>query len=124
MAYSKDYRKRVLEFCYEEGHTLEETSRVFHVGITTIGEWRRLREETGELECRPLNREARIFSEEKLSAYIAENPDATLQDIADQFGGSTTGAFYALERNKITFKKKNHTTKNGTMKSERYMTKP
>jgi len=124
MAYSKDYRKRVLEFCYEEGHTLEETSGVFHVGITTIGEWRRLREETGELECRPLNRAARIFNEEKLSAYIAENPDATLQDIADQFGGSTTGAFYALERNKITFKKKNHTTKRGTTKNERYTTKP
>ena len=124
MAYSKDYRKRVIEFCYDEGHTLEETSRVFHVGITTIGEWRRLREETGELECRPLDREARIFKGEKLSAYIAENPNATLQEIADQFGGSTTGAFYALERNKITFKKKSRTTKSGTTKSERYTTKP
>ena len=124
MAYSKDYRKRVLEFCYDEGHTLEETRRVFDVSITAIGEWRRLREETGELECRPLNREARIYKGEKLSAYIAENPDATLQDIADQFGGSTTGAFYALERNKITLKKKNHTTKSGTTKSERYTTKP
>jgi transposase len=103
MAYSADYRKRVIEFCYSEGHTLEETSRVFHVGITTIGEWRRLRDETGDVKCRPIAREARIYNGEKLSAYIAENPDATLQEIADQFGGSTTGAFYALGRNKITF---------------------
>jgi len=124
MAYSTDYRKRVIEFCYGEGHTLEETSHVFHVGITTIGEWRRLREETGDLECRPIDRKARKFNEEKLCAYIAENPDATLQDIADQFGGSTTGAFYALERNKITFKKKSHTTKSETTKSVRHTTKP
>jgi len=124
MAYSTDYRKRVIEFCYGEGHTLEETSRIFGVGITTIGEWRRLREETGDLECRPLDRDARIFNGKKLCAYIAGNPDATLQDIADHFGGSTTGAFYALERNKITFKKKNHTTKSETRKSERYTTKP
>jgi transposase len=119
MAYSTDYRTRVLEFCYGEGHTLEETSRVFNVGITTIGEWRRLQKETGSLECRPLNREAQIFKDEELCAYIAKNPDATLQEIADNFGGSVTGAFYALERNKITIKKKNLITKSETMKNAR-----
>jgi len=33
--YSKDFRKRKIEY-REEGHTLEETSRTFKVSIKTI----------------------------------------------------------------------------------------
>ena len=61
--------------------------------------------ETGSLEKRPLNRNARVYDSEKLDAYINENPNALLKDIAEHFGGSITGAFYALEREKLTYKK-------------------
>ena len=37
---------------------------------------------------------------------IEENPAALLKDVAGHFGGSITGAFYALEREKITLKKR------------------
>jgi hypothetical protein len=46
-----------------------------------------------------------------LKTYIEENPNALLKDVAEKFNGSITGAFYALEREKITFKKKSRTTK-------------
>jgi len=106
MAYSIDYRRRVIEYL-KEGHSKEETSMIFKVGTTTIKNWLSLLSETGSLEKRELNRKPRIFESEKLQAYNEENPDALLKDIAAKFNGSITGAFYALEREKITLKKNN-----------------
>ena len=63
--------------------------------------------ETGSLEKRALNRSASIYDSEKLNSYIEETPDAIPKDIAEHFGGSITGAFYALEREKLTYKKTN-----------------
>jgi transposase len=111
MAYSKDLRERVIAYL-KEGHTQEETRIIFKVGTTTIKNWLSLHSETGSLEKRPLERSARIYESEKLNAYIEENPNALLKDVAEKFNGSITGAFYALEREKITFKKKSRTTKN------------
>jgi transposase len=105
MAYSVDLRERVIAHL-SKGYTYEETSDTFSVGKSTITRWVSLLSETGCLEKRPLNRSARIFESEKLITYIEENSNALLKDVADYFGGSITGAFYALEREKITLKKR------------------
>jgi len=104
MGYSKDLRERVLAY-KRAGHTIEETSRVFKVGTTTVKAWNKLLSETGSLEKKELRRSARKYESEKLRTYIAENPEATLKEIAREFGGSKSGAFDALEREKITLKK-------------------
>ena len=122
MAYSVDLRRRVIDYL-REGHTQEETSLIFKVGTTTIKNWLTLLSETGSLEKRPLNREASIFESEKLNSYIEENPNALLKDIAEHFGGSITGAFYALEREKITYKKKRFSIKNATKANAKYFWK-
>ena len=105
MAYSIDLRSRVIDFI-KQGNTQEKASVVFNVGTATITRWLTLISETGSLEKRPLNRKAPKFDSEKLNAYVEENPDAILKDVAEHFGGSTTGAFHALEREKITLKKR------------------
>jgi transposase len=105
MGYSIDLRSRVIEFI-DKGNTQEKASLIFNVGTSTITRWRALLSETGSVEKRPLTRTAPKFESEKLNAYIEENPDALLKDIADHFGGSITGAYYALEREKITLKKR------------------
>ena len=105
MAYSVDLRSRVIGYL-KGGHTQEETSKIFSVGTSTIKRWKSLLLETGSFNKRQLNRSASIFDSKKLIAYIEENPDALLKDIAGHFGGSVTGAFYALEREKITLKKR------------------
>ena len=105
MAYSIDLRSRVIDFV-ERGNTQEKASEIFNVSVSAITRWFALRTETGSLEKRPLNRTAPIFKSEKLEAYIEENPEALLKDVAEHFGGSITGAFYALEREKITLKKR------------------
>ena len=104
MSYSKDLRERVLAY-NASGHTIKETSEVFKVGTTTIKAWKKLLSESGSLEKKELERKPRKFESEKLRAYIAENPEAPLAEIAKEFGGSSSGAFDALEREKITLKK-------------------
>ena len=105
MAYSLDLRVRVVDFV-KQGNTHKKTSEIFNIGTATIERWLELLSETGNLEKRPLNRTAPIFESEKIQAYIEENPDALLKDVAEHFGGSITGAFHALKREKITLKKR------------------
>ena len=114
MAYSVDLRERVIAYL-REGHTREETSIIFKVGTTTIKNWLSLLSETGSLEKRPLDRSPSKFETEKLNTYIEENPNALLKDVAAKFNGSTTGAFYALEREKITLKKRQFSIRNEMM---------
>jgi transposase len=116
MAYSIDARELVMRY-RDNGHTLEETYREFGISKSTIGDWEKLRAETGNLGKKELNREPRVYPSEELEAYVEKNPDAFLREIAEHFGGSVTGAFYALEREKITYKKKSVTTKNATKTS-------
>jgi transposase len=113
-----DYRKRVLEYI-GEGHTQGEAQEVFKVGSTTIKEWNRLLSETGSLEKRPLNRDARVYESDKLRAYIEEHPQALLKEIAGHFGGSTSGADSALTREKLTLKKRQPPTVNVMKKNGR-----
>jgi transposase len=105
MANSVDLRSRVIDFI-KKGNTQEQASEIFNVSVSAITRWLSLLSETGSLEKRPLNRTAPIFESEKLRAYIETNSDALLKDVAEHFGGSITGAFYALEREKITLKKR------------------
>jgi hypothetical protein len=71
------------------------------------------------LDKRPLERSPRIFESEKLNTYIEKNLNALLKDIAEEFGGSVPGAFHALNREKITLKKRVYTTKRETSQNER-----
>jgi transposase len=122
MAYSIDLRSRVIDYI-KAGHTQEETSILFKVGTSTIKRWLSLLSETGSLEKRPLNRTARLYDSEKLNAYIKENANARLKDVAEHFGGSSTGAYYALARNKITYKKKKYSIKKETKRNAGSLTK-
>jgi transposase len=105
MAYSTDTRKMVLGYL-AQGHTYEEAHKELGISVSAIKGWKKLLNETGGLEKRPLERSASKFHTEKLKTYISEHPDATLREIAEYFGGSTSGAFDALERGKITLKKR------------------
>ena len=111
MAYSTGAREMVLKY-RDNGHTLEETFLEFGVSISTIRDWEALRAANGSLDKKELNRSPSIYKSDELQAYIAENPDAFLKEIAEHFGGSITGAHDALKREKLTYKKKTASTKN------------
>ena len=105
MAYSKDSREMVLNYL-AKGHTYEEAHAELGVGISTIKEWKRLLNETGSLEKRSKQRSASKFPSDELKTYVKEHPEATLEEIAGHFGGSTSGAHDALARVGISFKKR------------------
>lgn len=117
MAYSVDYRKRVLEYLVE-GHTQSEAQAVFKVGTTTMKAWKKLLSEKSTLEKKILKREARVYPSDKLHTYISEHPQALLKEIAAHFGGSISGANAALAREKLTLKKRQQRIANVARKNE------
>jgi len=109
MSYSKDYCKRTIEY-REEGHTLEETHRVFHVAIGTIRAWEKQWKEKGTLEPAPVVRTYKKINPEKLRAYVQERPDAYPKEIAKEFGCCETAIRKAFSRLGITRKKRRYIT--------------
>jgi len=105
MAYSKDTREIVLSYI-AKGHTYEDAHAELGAGISTIKDWKRLLNETGSLEKRSKQRSASKFPSEELETYVKEHPDTTLEEIAENFGGSVSGAHDALARVGISFKKR------------------
>jgi transposase len=122
MAYSVDFRKRVLAFL-EEGNSLRKAREIFKVSINAIQGWKKLKAETGKLEKRPSNIKPRIYISEKLEAYIVKNPTAYLKDIAETFGGSVSAAGAALKRLKISLKKGLSRTPKEIMKNAKNLIK-
>lgn len=104
MSYSTDAKQMALNY-HKNGHTLEETSKELKVSMSALTRWKKELSTTGKLDKEPLERHPRKFHDDELRAYIQENPFATLKQIAGKFGGSTTGAFDALKRLKITLKR-------------------
>jgi len=114
MSYDKRYRQRTIEY-RQEGHTLEETSRVFKVSISTILDWTKLHQETGGYEKRPLNRSFKKIDPVRLESYIAEHPDAYLTEIAEVFYCGESAVRKALKKLDITRKKRRSATGSKTL---------
>ena len=109
MAYSEDLRKRVIAYL-AEGHTQASAQKEFKIGLTTIKGWKKRYAETGSLKNKPLNRKYRKLDPEKLSAYVKEHPDAYLREIGDVFGVTDDAVRLALNKMKITRKKRQRDT--------------
>jgi len=105
MSYPTQYRKRTIEY-REAGHTLEETSQVFKVSISTIRDWERRLKELGSLEKSELNRPQKKVDLHKLEAYIEQHPDAYQTEIAQEFGCSPRAIRKAFKKLNITRKKR------------------
>ena len=75
MAYSEDYRKRVMEYL-DEGHTWEEARKTFKISVTAIASWRQKYKETGEIKDAPPRRKAfKKLDPEKLKEYVKEHAE-------------------------------------------------
>jgi len=106
MAYSEDFRKRVLDYM-NEGHSWAEVRTTFKVSNTAISSWRKKYNETGEVKDAPPRRKAyKKLNPEKLMTYVKEHPDAYQKEIGDAFGCSDTAVRKAFKRLGITRKKR------------------
>ena len=115
MSYSEDYRKRTIEY-REEGHTLEETHKVFKVSISTIRRWEKQWKEKGTLAPAPVVRKPKKIDPERLKRYVQEHPDAYPGEIAKEFECCETAIRKAFDRLSITRKKRRRITGNRIQK--------
>jgi transposase len=115
MSYSEDLRRIIIEYL-ASGHTQREARDTFQISLTAINRWHRLYICTGELnDIKPVRKHKKL-DPDKLRAYVAEHPDAYLQEIADEFSCSDTAVLKALRRLGIMRKKKRNATKNNNLR--------
>lgn len=88
MAYSIDFRKKVLAYCERTG-SITEASHVFQ----TIYGWLKLKERTGELNHQVKGTKSRKVDRDRLKNYLTDNPDAYLTEIDSEFGCHPTIAY-------------------------------
>lgn len=111
MSKSKDLREAAVAY-QKEGHTYEETAKVFGVVKSTVHRWVKQYEETGDLSDKPLNRGFKKIDPEKLRAYVAEHPDDTQEEVSVVFGCCPQAVSKAYRRLGITRKKRRSAIKN------------
>ena len=116
MASGVDLRMKAVKHYLGSGHTFAQTGEIFGVGATTVRSWVVQYEETGDLSNKPLSRKPKKLDPDKLRAYVKDCPDATQQEIADEFGCCNQAVSKALKRLGITRKKKRAATKSKTRK--------
>ena len=113
---SKDVDLRLAAVLYRlDGHTYAETAKIFRVSVFAVHTWVQKYQETGDLSDKPVKRGFKKIDPEKLRVYVKEHPDATQQEIAQEFHCCNQAISKALKRLKIT-RKKRAATKNRTPK--------
>ena len=108
MAYSLDFRKKVLAYCEKTG-SITEASVVFDISRNTIYQWLKLMETTGELHHQVKGTKPRKIDREKLKNYLEAHPDAFLTEIASEFGCHPTAYSLRSQSYGIYSKKKSCT---------------
>lgn len=103
-AYPMELRLRVLNYV-KRGGSVEDAQEKFTVGRNTIYLWQRF-EKAGCLEPKKSWGKWKKINPEELRARVKANNDATLWEIAKEFGVSDVGILKALRRLELTLKKR------------------
>jgi transposase len=100
MAYSTDFRRKILEIKARYGLSFEETALRFGVSKSSVSRWAKRLE-----PCRTRNKPATKIDPDQLIRDVEQYPDAYQYERAERFGCSQRGIGYALKRLKISRKK-------------------
>ena len=120
MAYEKDYRKRILNFYYENGKT--KTLFQFNMSSSTLYGQINLKKETGDFSSRTRKRKFKMLAPEKLDEYMKnpENADKYIREIAKDFGSGKETVRVALKKLGYTRKKQTKYREQDEKKVNRY----
>lgn len=118
MAYSLDFRKRVMDTKEKETLTFEALSERFKVGMRTLFRWQNRLEPK-----RTRNKPATKIDMNALQSDIEKNPDHYLSERAERFQVSVTGIFYAIQRLKMSYKKNSVSPKSRSRRSNKVSNK-
>ena len=104
MSYTVIFRERALEALLK-GSTKIDVNKMLGLGVNTLKNWEKLKEETGSLENKPSNRGPYKINHDELRDYYRENPFSTNKEAALAFNCSVSGIRSAKRVLKITRKK-------------------
>ena len=114
-AYSQDLRNRVINL-HKTSYNIKTISDLLGIERHTISSWIKRYKGSGDYSSRQhlqSGRKAKFIDKEKVIEFLATSPDSQGIDIRDAVTpGLAMSTFYAtLHRMKITYKKKNLSTK-------------
>lgn len=100
MAYSIDYRRRVISFV-NEGGSKQEAARLFKVHPETVYEWLKRGD---DLSPRQAKTRQRKINKETLRRHVREYPDALLRERAVVFKVTPEAICYLMKTMKLVKK--------------------
>jgi transposase len=118
--HSEEFKKQVVAF-KDNGHTFKELKEVFGIQWATYCRWKKNKEATGS--CGPKYGKCikiRKIDPEKLMLAVAENPDMSLQELAEKFECSISSIrrrIKQLDINRVLYRSKSY------LDNRRYITK-
>ena len=105
MSHPKAIREKLLSYIANGGKILDGL-KIFNVSRSSYQRWSISKEKTGSVDCKPRVVAPYKINNDALSQYIIETPDAYLTEIAAHFNVTQGCISAALERLKISRKKK------------------
>ena len=117
MAYSMDFRRRVVEAC-DEGMKTRQVAQVFNVAPSWVRRLKQWRRERGSIAPRPCGgSEPKLGPAEQpaIHAHFAEHPDTTIVELKAALGAddvSEVSVWRAARRLGYRFKKSRSTRRN------------
>ena len=110
-AYSLDLRQRVLS-CLKSGNSVAKTIDIFSISRPTIFRWIHRNKNNALAPLKNSVRKPQKLNPVELQEYINQNPDLTIEQIAQHFNVYANAVFYRIKKMKLTYKKKSFFTKN------------
>ncbi len=107
MAYSLDFRRKVLSVRKKEGLTIAEVAVRFDVGVASVVRWLK------HVERKPQGFRKRKIDLEVLRQDILDYPAAYQYERAKRLGVAQNAIFLALRKLGVTYKKNSDTSQNG-----------
>lgn len=113
MAYSLDFRRKVLSVREREGLTIAEVAQRFAVGKASVMRW------IQHIERKPSGFRRRKIDLEVLRQDIRAYPDAYQYERAARLGVAQNAIFHALQKLRISYKKNAGTPEGGRSRTAR-----
>lgn len=105
MAHLEDLRKKVLAHILKFG-SIKSAIKIFNVSRSSIQRWQNRHSDIGSVAKKARECEPYKVKEASLRSFIESNPESYLYEIADHFNVSVGCIAMALQRLKITRKKR------------------
>lgn len=113
MAYSRDFREKVLKVKKEEGIGFKKVAKRFGISIRTVVKWAK------NIDYKKTRNKAAVkIDMEALKKDLEKYPDGYLYERGERLGVSRMGIWYAFKRLGVTYKKNSQASQGRSRKAQ------